>query len=233
MMFIELTGVTKTYGEGSGTQKVLNNIDLFINKGERCAILGPSGSGKSTLLNLIGGLDSADSGRISISDIELTGLNQKELVEYRRSHLGFVFQLYNLVPNLTIRENIQVCSFLTKNPMDIDEIIENLGLSEHKDKYPSQVSGGQQQRCSFARALVKKPDLLLCDEPTGALDSASSKEMLKLIEKISDLYNTTILIVTHNEVIEEMCHRVINIKDGKIIENRVNSSLTPAKDLVL
>lgn len=232
-MFIELTGVTKTYGEGSGTQKVLNNIDLFINKGERCAILGPSGSGKSTLLNLIGGLDSADSGRISISDIELTGLNQKELVEYRRSHLGFVFQLYNLVPNLTIRENIQVCSFLTKNPMDIDEIIENLGLSEHKDKYPSQVSGGQQQRCSFARALVKKPDLLLCDEPTGALDSASSKEMLKLIEKISDLYNTTILIVTHNEVIEEMCHRVINIKDGKIIENRVNSSLTPAKDLVL
>ncbi len=232
-MFIELKDVCKSYGTDAAVQRVLEKVELHIERGERCAILGPSGSGKSTLLNVIGGLDTVDTGLIQVGNLYITQLKPKELVEYRRKCLGFVFQFYNLVPNLTIRENIEVCKFLTSKPLDIEELMEVLGLLAHQNKYPAQVSGGQQQRCSLARALVKNPELLLCDEPTGALDSVTSGEMLELLEKVNETYNTTMLIVTHNDVIRQMCHRIVEIKDGKVVKNGLNPEIIPAVRLAL
>lgn len=230
-MFIEVNDIKKSYGEGGSYVQVLKGISTGIEKGQICAILGPSGSGKSTLLNTIGGLDTIDSGSIKISNIEITKLNSKELSLYRRNLLGFIFQFYNLVPNLMVKENIQVCEYLTKNPLDINELLDVLGLTEHQKKFPSQLSGGQQQRCAIARALIKNPELLLCDEPTGALDYQASREILMLIEKINKKYGTTMLIVTHNTAIKEMVHRVIKIKDGQISEDYGNSVLKPASQL--
>jgi putative ABC transport system ATP-binding protein len=230
-MFIEVNDIKKSYGEGGSYVQVLKGISTGIEKGQICAILGPSGSGKSTLLNTIGGLDTIDSGSIKISNIEITKLNPKELSLYRRNLLGFIFQFYNLVPNLTVKENIQVCEYLTKTPLDINELLEVLGLTEHQKKFPSQLSGGQQQRCAIARALIKNPELLLCDEPTGALDYQASREILMLIEKINKKYGTTMLIVTHNTAIKEMVHRVIKIKDGQISEDYANKVLKPASQL--
>ncbi|WP_026395341.1 ABC transporter ATP-binding protein [Acetobacterium malicum] len=230
-MFIEVNDIKKSYGEGGSYVQVLKGVSTGIQKGQICAILGPSGSGKSTLLNTIGGLDTIDSGSIKISNIEITRLNPKELSLYRRNLLGFIFQFYNLVPNLTVKENIQVCEYLTKTPLDINELLEVLGLTEHQKKFPSQLSGGQQQRCAIARALIKNPELLLCDEPTGALDYQASREILKLIEKINKKYGTTMLIVTHNTAIKEMVHRVIKIKDGQISEDYANTVLKPASQL--
>lgn len=230
-MFIEVNDIKKSYGEGGSYVQVLKGVSTGIQKGQICAILGPSGSGKSTLLNTIGGLDAIDSGSIKISNIEITKLNPKELSLYRRNLLGFVFQFYNLVPNLTVKENIQVCEYLTKTPLDINELLEILGLTEHQKKFPSQLSGGQQQRCAIARALIKNPELLLCDEPTGALDYQASREILMLIEKINKKYGTTILIITHNTAIKEMVHRVIKIKDGQISEDYANKVLKPASQL--
>ncbi|MBC3900382.1 ABC transporter ATP-binding protein [Acetobacterium malicum] len=230
-MFIEVNDIKKSYGEGGSYVQVLKGVSTGIQKGQICAILGPSGSGKSTLLNTIGGLDTIDSGSIKISNIEITKLNPKELSLYRRNLLGFIFQFYNLVPNLTVKENIQVCEYLTKTPLDINELLEVLGLTEHQKKFPSQLSGGQQQRCAIARALIKNPELLLCDEPTGALDYQASREILTLIEKINKKYGTTMLIVTHNTAIKEMVHRVIKIKDGQISEDYANTVLKPASQL--
>lgn len=230
-MFIEVNDIKKSYGEGGSYVQVLKGVTTGIEKGQICAILGPSGSGKSTLLNTIGGLDTIDSGSIKISNIEITKLNSKELSLYRRNYLGFIFQFYNLVPNLTVKENIQVCEYLTKTPLDINELLEILGLTEHQKKFPSQLSGGQQQRCAIARALIKNPELLLCDEPTGALDYQASREILMLIEKINKKYGTTMLIVTHNTAIKEMVHRVIKIKDGQISEDYANRVLKPASQL--
>jgi len=230
-MFIEVNDIKKSYGEGGSYVQVLKGVSTGIQKGQICAILGPSGSGKSTLLNTIGGLDTIDSGSIKISNIEITKLNPKELSLYRRNLLGFIFQFYNLVPNLTVKENIQVCEYLTKTPLDINELLEILGLTEHQKKFPSQLSGGQQQRCAIARALIKNPELLLCDEPTGALDYQASREILMLIEKINKKYGTTMLIVTHNTAIKEMVHRVIKIKDGQISEDYANKVLKPASQL--
>ncbi|MDP2842522.1 MAG: ABC transporter ATP-binding protein [Acetobacterium sp.] len=230
-MFIEVTDIKKSYGEGGSYVQVLKGVTTGIEKGQICAILGPSGSGKSTLLNTIGGLDTIDSGSIKISNIEITKLNAKELSLYRRNYLGFIFQFYNLVPNLTVKENIQVCEYLTKKPLDINEMLEILGLTEHQKKFPSQLSGGQQQRCAIARALIKNPELLLCDEPTGALDYQASREILMLIEKINKKFGTTMLIVTHNTAIKEMVHRVIKIKDGQISEDYANKVLKPASQL--
>lgn len=230
-MFIEVNDIKKSYGEGGSYVQVLKGVSTGIQKGQICAILGPSGSGKSTLLNTIGGLDTIDSGSIKISNIEITKLNPKELSLYRRNLLGFIFQFYNLVPNLTVKENIQVCEYLTKTPLDINELLEVLGLTEHQKKFPSQLSGGQQQRCAIARALIKNPELLLCDEPTGALDYQASREILMLIEKINKKYGTTMLIVTHNTAIKEMVHRVIKIKDGQISEDYANTVLKPASQL--
>jgi putative ABC transport system ATP-binding protein len=232
-MFLEINEVKKGYGDSSSGNyvTVLNKVSTKIEKGKMCVILGPSGSGKSTLLNAIGGIDKIDGGNIIVDDIDIATLNPKELSLYRRDYLGYIFQFYNLVSNLTLKENIQVCEYLTDNPLDLNELLEILDLKEHKNKFPSQLSGGQQQRCAIARALIKNPKLLLCDEPTGALDFKNSKEILVLLEKINQKYGTTMLIVTHNTAIKDMVHRVIKIKDGRITEDYENEVLTPAIDI--
>ncbi|WP_067141173.1 ABC transporter ATP-binding protein [Oceanivirga salmonicida] len=229
-MFLELNDVIKSYGTNENYVQVLKKISTKIEKGTISVILGPSGSGKSTFLNVIGGLDKIDSGQILIDGLEINKLNKKNITKYRRDYLGFVFQFYNLIPNLTLRENIEVSQYLSSEPLDIDEILKVLNIYEFQDKYPSQVSGGQQQRCSVARAIVKNPKILLCDEPTGALDYKSSKEMLVLFEKINQMYGTTILIITHNEEIKKMADKIIVLKDGIIKEDFDNEKI-PAKEI--
>ena len=205
-MYIQAENLKKSYGSGDSYMQALNGISMTLKQGQMCVILGPSGSGKSTLLNAIGGLDTVDSGTIKIGGQKITGLSPETLSDYRRNMLGFVFQFYNLIPDLTVRENIQVCQYLSKTPLAIDELLDTLGLSSHQYKFPSQLSGGQQQRCAIARALIKNPKLLLCDEPTGALDSKTAKEILVLLEKVNRKYGTTMLIVTHNNAISSMVH---------------------------
>lgn len=229
--FLKVEGLIKSYGEKERKIKILNSLDFSIEEGQICTILGPSGSGKSTLLNLIGGLDNADSGKIIVDGEDILGLSNNQLALFRRNSLGFVFQFYNLVPNLTVRENIEVCSYLTKDSMNVDEVMEVLGLTEHQKKFPRQLSGGQQQRTALARAIIKKPKLLLCDEPTGALDYKTSKEMLELIERVNRTYSTTMLIVTHNAAISQMSHRVIKLRDGVISDNIINGTLISARDV--
>ena len=233
-MYLEVSGVKKSYGEGGSYVQVLKGINTGVEKGQMCVIQGTSGSGKSTLLNCIGGLDTMDSGSIKVDGTEIFGMTNDQLSDYRRDNLGFIFQFYNLVPNLTVRENIQVCEYLTDNPLPMDDLIETLGLTEHQNKFPSQLSGGQQQRCAIARALVKNPKLLLCDEPTGALDSKTSRDILVLLEEINVKYGTTMLIVTHNNSIKNMVHKVIFIKDGLIskeYENEVRVAAAELEDL--
>lgn len=230
-MYLSVQNLKKNYGNGSSQVQVLKGINTEIEKGQMCVILGPSGSGKSTFLNLIGGLDTIDSGNVIIDGLNIAGMDSNKLSKYRRDYLGFIFQFYNLVPNLTIYENIQVCENLTQKALDINELLDILGLTEHKNKFPSQLSGGQQQRCAIARALVKNPKLLLCDEPTGALDSKTSKEILVLLEKVNKMYNTTMLIVTHNTAIKDMVHKVIKIKDGLISKDYINDNIISANDI--
>jgi putative ABC transport system ATP-binding protein len=230
-MFINVSKVKKSYGSGDGKTEILKGVSFEIDQGKICVILGPSGSGKSTILNMIGGLDTVDEGSIIIDDYDVVNLKSKKLSIYRRNCLGFVFQFYNLIPNLTVRENIRVCENLTKTPLALSELLDTLELSDHADKFPSQLSGGQQQRCAIARALIKNPKLLLCDEPTGALDYKSSKEMLRLIEKVNRTYGTTMLIVTHNIAIKDMANYVISIKDGQISEFVQNENPINADDI--
>lgn len=230
-MFLQIKEINKSYGSGDSLAKVLNGISLDIERGELCVLLGPSGSGKSTLLNIIGGIESADSGSIVIDGSAIESMNQKELSNYRRNHLGYVFQFYNLIPNLTARENIEVGAYLSKRPLDIDDLIETLGLTEHQHKLPNQLSGGQQQRVSIGRAIVKNPDLLLCDEPTGALDYNTSKEILSLISEVNKKYQSTIIIVTHNDAIKNMADTVITLRDGTVRESYHNQSKISAADL--
>ncbi len=229
--FLRVEDLRKHYGEGEAMIEVLRGITTSIARGEICVLLGPSGSGKSTFLNLVGGLEPANSGSIGIGDIELTTLSDHELVEYRRSQLGFVFQFYNLVPDLTIRENIEVCEYLSPNPLSLDDLLKSLGLWEHRSKFPNQVSGGQQQRCAIGRALVKNPSLLLCDEPTGALDYNTSKEILELMERVNREYGCTIVIVTHNDAIKHMAHRILRLRDGVLVDDVANHDVWPAADL--
>lgn len=229
--FFEVREIEKSYGKGNSKVNVLNGISTELEKGKICVILGPSGSGKSTLLNLIAGLEHVDKGDIYIDGEMISELDTKNLGYYRRNKLGFVFQFYNLIPNLTVKENIEVCEYLSKNPLPIDELLYTLGLFEHKDKFPNQLSGGQQQRCAIGRALVKNPSLLLCDEPTGALDYKTSKEILELIENVNKKYNNTIIIVTHNEAIKNMAHRVLKLHDGLITSDYENESIVSAKEL--
>ena len=229
--FLKVQGVEKSYGLGDAALKVLCDISLSVEKGEFCVLLGPSGSGKSTFLNIVGGLETCEAGSIVINGQEITAMKDRELDEYRRRELGFIFQFYNLVPDLTIRENIEVTKHISKNPLDVDELLKSLGLWEHRLKFPNQVSGGQQQRCAIGRALVKTPNLLLCDEPTGALDYSTSKEILELLEKVNKTYDTTILVVTHNEAIGEMANRILRLHDGKLIENSVQISPKLAADI--
>ena len=230
-MYLEVSGVKKSYGEGGSYVQVLKGINTGVEKGQMCVIQGTSGSGKSTLLNCIGGLDTMDSGSIKVDGTEIFGMTSDQLADYRRDNLGFIFQFYNLVPNLTVRENIQVCEYLTDDPLPMDDLIETLGLTEHQNKFPSQLSGGQQQRCAIARALVKNPKLLLCDEPTGALDSKTSRDILVLLEEINAKYGTTMLIVTHNNSIKNMVHKVIFIKDGLISKEYESEVRVPASEL--
>lgn len=229
--FFAITNVVKSYGEGVAKIKVLNGVTTQIQEGEICVILGPSGSGKSTLLNVIAGLETIDQGSIVVDGVDITLLNDKKLGLYRRDKLGFVFQFYNLVPNLTVKENIEVCEYLSDYPLPLEDLLRTLGLWEHKDKFPNQLSGGQQQRCAIGRALVKNPSLLLCDEPTGALDYHTSKEILELIESVNQKYNSTIVIVTHNEAIKNMAHKIIKLHDGRIVSDYENETLTLARDL--
>ena len=230
-MFIEINNVKKHYGEGDSRVDVLKGIDIQIEKGEMCVLLGPSGSGKSTLLNIIGGIDEADEGYISINGEMTANMNERGLTEYRRKHLGYVFQMYNLIPNLNIRENIEVGAYLSDKPLNTEELLHTLGLYEHRHKLPNQLSGGQQQRCSIGRAIVKNPDILLCDEPTGALDYNTSKEILKLLEDINKKYGNTIIMVTHNDAIKNMADRVITLRDGVIRKNYKNENRITAAEL--
>ncbi|MBE6902501.1 MAG: ABC transporter ATP-binding protein [Oscillospiraceae bacterium] len=230
-MFLEISNIRKGFGEGDSRTEVLKGIDLGIEKGEFCVLLGPSGSGKSTLLNIIGGIDNADSGYISIGGEKTADMNEKALTLYRRKHLGYIFQMYNLIPNLNIKENIEVGAYLSDAPLDVDELLHTLGLYEHRHKLPNQLSGGQQQRTAIGRAIIKNPDILLCDEPTGALDYKTSKEILKLIEEVNRKYGNTVVMVTHNDAIKNMADRVIKLRDGMVRSNRVNESRISAEEL--
>ena len=230
-MYLEVKNLKKSYGKDQSYIQVLKGVNTSVKKGQMCVIQGTSGSGKSTLLNCIGGLDEMDSGSVTVDGQEIFGLKPAQLSDYRRDNLGFIFQFYNLVPNLTVRENIRVCEYLTDSPLDMDELLETLGLTEHQNKFPSQLSGGQQQRCAIARALIKNPKLLLCDEPTGALDSKTSRDILVLLEKINAKYGTTMLIVTHNNSIKNMVHKVIFLKDGLVIKDYENETRVPAAQL--
>ncbi len=230
-MFLEIHELKKGYGSGENRTEVLQGIDFTVNKGEICVLLGPSGSGKSTLLNIIGGIDTADGGYVSVNGEKTRDMNEKTLTRYRRKHLGYVFQMYNLIPNLNVKENIEVGAYLSDSPLDIDDLLHTLGLYEHRHKLPNQLSGGQQQRTSIGRAIVKNPDILLCDEPTGALDYHTSKEILKLIEDVNKKYGNTVIMVTHNDAIKNMADRVVKLRDGAIRKNYCNETKIAAEDL--
>lgn len=230
-MFLEIKGIKKSFGEGESKVQVLKGIDASLEKGEFCVLLGPSGSGKSTLLNIVGGIDNADEGYISVNGEKLVDMSEKNLTRYRRKHLGYIFQMYNLIPNLNIKENIEVGAYLSDNPLDVDDLLKTLGLYEHRFKLPNQLSGGQQQRTAIGRAIVKNPDILLCDEPTGALDYNTSKDILKLIEDVNKKYGTTVLMVTHNDAIKNMADRVITFRDGVIRKNYLNENKVTATEL--
>ena len=230
-MFLEIKQIKKNFGEGESRVDVLRGIDISIEKGEICVLLGPSGSGKSTLLNIIGGIETPDSGKITIHGETIGEMNEKNLTLYRRKHLGYIFQMYNLIPNLNIKENVEVGAYLSDNPLDVDDLLKTLGLYEHRHKLPNQLSGGQQQRTAIGRAVVKNPDILLCDEPTGALDYHTSKEILKLLEDVSRKYGNTVVMVTHNDALQNMADRVVKLRDGKIRKNFVNETKIPAAEL--
>lgn len=221
-MAIEIRDAVKKYGRGESEIWALDHVNLRIEKGEVCVILGPSGSGKSTLLNMIGGLDRLDAGTVTVEGVELAKQNRKELTEYRRKNVGVVFQSYNLIAELTVQENIRVVADIAEHPLALAELMEDLGLSRHAKHFPSELSGGQQQRCAIGRALIKNPAILLCDEPTGALDSASAREVLAILEQINRKYHTTVIIITHNEAVAGMADRVIRLHDGKVKSNTEN-----------
>ena len=228
---MEIHNLKKSFGDGESRTEVLRGIDFSVAKGEICVLLGPSGSGKSTLLNIIGGIDDADEGYITIEGEKTADMNEKTLTKYRRKHLGYVFQMYNLIPNLNVKENVEVGAYLSDKALDIDDLLKTLGLYEHRHKLPNQLSGGQQQRTAIGRAIVKNPDILLCDEPTGALDYNTSKEILKLIQEVNRKYGNTVIMVTHNDAIKNMADRVIKLRDGQIRKNYVNETKISAEDL--
>ena len=230
-MFLEIHDLKKSFGSGNNRTEVLKGIEFTANKGEICVLLGPSGSGKSTLLNIIGGIDSPDDGYVAIEGEKMKDMTEKALTRYRRRHLGYIFQMYNLIPNLTVKENIEVGAYLSEKPLEIDDLLKTLGLYEHRHKLPNQLSGGQQQRTAIGRAIVKNPDILLCDEPTGALDYNTSKDILNLIEEVNHKYGNTVIMVTHNDAIKYMADRVVQLRDGQIRKNYCNEKKISAVDL--
>lgn len=230
-IFIKVENLKKSYKIGQIINHVLKDVEMTIDKGEVGVILGPSGSGKSTLLNIIGGIDRCDSGTVYVEDTEVTKLSDDELTEYRRDKIGFVFQFYNLIPNLTVGENVEVVSNISKYPLSIKEVLEAVGMVDKKNRFPKELSGGEQQRVSIARAVVKNPKLLLCDEPTGALDFVTSREILKLLQKINKNFGTTILMITHNTAISAMANKVYKIRNGEIAESLINETTMPAEGI--
>ena len=230
-MFLEIHDLKKSFGSGNNRTEVLKGIEFTANKGEICVLLGPSGSGKSTLLNIIGGIDSPDDGYVAIEGEKMKDMTEKALTRYRRRHLGYIFQMYNLIPNLNVKENIEVGAYLSEKPLEIDDLLKTLGLYEHRHKLPNQLSGGQQQRTAIGHAIVKNPDILLCDEPTGALDYNTSKDILNLIEEVNHKYGNTVIMVTHNDAIKYMADRVVQLRDGQIRKNYCNEKKISAVDL--
>ncbi|MCD7033255.1 ABC transporter ATP-binding protein [Metabacillus sp. GX 13764] len=230
-MSIRLKKANKHYQSGEVTVHALKNADLAIENGEIAVILGPSGSGKSTLMNIIGGIDKADSGQVEVEGNSLHSLQEKKLVEFRRKTTGFIFQSYNLIPVLTVKENVEAGAEISSRPLSVQDILRSVGMEDKADMLPHQLSGGEQQRTAIARAIVKNPQLLLCDEPTGALDEATGKKILALLQEINLTYKTTIIIITHNQGIAEMGHRVIRMKSGEVAEVKVNSSPLQAEQV--
>ena len=232
-MFIEVKGAKKQYGTGEAAVFALDGVDFSLEEGKICVILGPSGSGKSTLLNMIGGLDSLDTGEIAVAGNTITGLSKKALTAYRKQNVGFVFQFYNLIPDLTVEENVQVVAEIAQTPLSTDDILQALDIEKYRYRFPRELSGGQQQRVAIARAMVKNPKLLLCDELTGALDTKSSRSVLRFIEKINREYGTTTLIITHTEGIAALADVVIRIRDGRIVSTQQNEHKLTADELTL
>lgn len=232
-MFIEMINVRKSYGQGEAAVHALDGAGLCIEEGKIAVILGPSGSGKSTMLNMLGGLDSPDEGVLKIDGREVSGLRNKELTDYRRADVGFVFQFYNLIPDLTVKENIEVVADIAEQPLDIEEVMQAMDIEKYKNRFPRELSGGQQQRVAIARAMIKNPKLLLCDELTGALDSKSSRMVLSFIQKVNLQFGTTILIITHNEAIAAMADCIIRIRDGQVYSNIENAGKKKVEELEL
>lgn len=230
-MFVRIRNLQKSYGSGSSRTQVLKHVDLDIEKGKICTILGPSGSGKSTLLNAIGGMDTVDQGQILIEGMDISAMKYAQLTEYRRTYIGYIFQFYNLIPDLTVKENMETTKYLGTDTMDVEELLDILGLREHQFKFPSELSGGQQQRCAIGKALVKKPSLLLCDEPTGALDSKTSQDILELLERLNKEFGMTMILVTHNADIAGMSDQIVEIRDGEIVRNQENPNKLTAKEV--
>jgi putative ABC transport system ATP-binding protein len=228
-MFLKVESLKKSYLSGDISTKVLEGVGMDLEQGEIGVILGPSGSGKSTLMNIIGGIDRSDSGTVMVGGIEVTKLNDNQLTDYRRDMVGFIFQFYNLIPNLTVGENVEAVSNISKSPLEIDEVLKAVGMLDKKYRFPKELSGGEQQRVSIARAVVKNPKLLLCDEPTGALDFATSRDILKLLQKVNKEYGTTVLMITHNTAISAMANRVFRVRSGQIVESRVNTAVMSAE----
>ena len=228
---LQLEDVSRSYQMGQVEVKALTGVSLNIVRGEFMVILGPSGSGKTTLLNLIGGIDSPSSGKITVDGIEITALDEKGLTGYRRNHIGFVFQFFNLIPTLTAKENVEFAAELVEKPRDVMEVLELVGLKERADHYPSELSGGEQQRVAIARAMVKDPPILLCDEPTGELDFETGKHILAAMRRINEVDHKTVLLVTHNTAIGEIAYRVIRLRSGEIVEVRQNPSPADPQEL--
>lgn len=232
-MFIDLKNAVKKYGQGESTVYALDHADLQLEEGKICVILGPSGSGKSTLLNMIGGLDTLDEGELTVAGRKITGMNKNKLTEYRKEDIGFVFQFYNLIPDLTVEENIEVVADISDDPLPINEVLDALDIAKYRRRFPKELSGGQQQRVAIARAMIKNPKILLCDELTGALDTKSSRQVLKFVEKMNQKFGTTIIIITHNEAIADMADTIIHIKDGCVAKNIQNTKKLDADALAL
>ena len=231
MSLIEFKNVTKQYGTGDAVQLAADHVSFTIDEGEFAVILGPSGAGKTTILNLLGGMDTSTSGKILVNGEDITDLNDDSLSEYRADHVGFVFQFYNLIPTLTALENVSLVKSIVKSPIPSEQVLQSVGMAEHMRKFPGQLSGGEQQRVSIARAIAKNPTMLLCDEPTGALDSETGVSVLTFLQQLSREHNKTVIIVTHNTALAEAADKVIRIKNGKIRDITINKNPLPVSEV--